>query len=416
MQMVQAPESFDVIVTNNMFGDIVTDLGAALQGGLGVAGSANLHPGRTSMFEPVHGSAPKYAGTGKANPVGAILSTALMLETLGHRGRGGRSKRRSLPPSAPAHTTHDLGGALTTSEVGDLVAQAVAVAARSPPPEEMKCTSTESELIYDWNCAAGAALARRERASSSTTRRCATACSRRRCAPRRSSDKVEHPPPDLADSGSTRPTSACPAPARTSSPTSTRLAQEIVERQARARRQLRRAHGERRHPADRRDRAEDRHPDRGRLLPRLLADPPVRRGLGRWTSCCNSPATRSSFAVARGAAGDVRHRGHHPRRPEDLRALSTPRRSRRARGGSASPTPSATRRPSGDAEPGALHPRAWWTPRARTVADRLARPQRPRPGGRSTPSPRPKPAPTACTAPPWGSASGSATARSTCCW
>ncbi len=84
MQMVKAPETFDVIVTNNMFGDIVTDLGAALQGGLGVAASANLHPGRISMFEPVHGSAPKYAGTGKANPVGAILSAALMLDYLGH--------------------------------------------------------------------------------------------------------------------------------------------------------------------------------------------------------------------------------------------------------------------------------------------------------------------------------------------
>ncbi|HWN41736.1 MAG TPA: isocitrate/isopropylmalate family dehydrogenase, partial [Thermoanaerobaculia bacterium] len=84
MQMVKNPQSFDVVVTNNMFGDIVTDLGAALQGGLGVAASANLHPGQTSMFEPVHGSAPKYAGTGRANPAGAILSSALMLDYLGH--------------------------------------------------------------------------------------------------------------------------------------------------------------------------------------------------------------------------------------------------------------------------------------------------------------------------------------------
>src|SRR6185295_19913288 len=84
MQMVKNPGSLDVIVTNNMFGDIITDLGAALQGGLGVAGSANLHPGQTSMFEPVHGSAPKYAGTGRANPVGAILSASLMLDYLGH--------------------------------------------------------------------------------------------------------------------------------------------------------------------------------------------------------------------------------------------------------------------------------------------------------------------------------------------
>src|SRR5262249_25859850 len=83
MQMVKNPAQFQVIVTNNMFGDIITDLGAQLQGGLGMAASGNLHPGRTSMFEPVHGSAPKYAGKNVANPVGAILSAALMLEYLG---------------------------------------------------------------------------------------------------------------------------------------------------------------------------------------------------------------------------------------------------------------------------------------------------------------------------------------------
>ena len=83
MQMVRDPRQFDVVVTNNMFGDIATDLGAALQGGLGMAASGNLHPGRISMFEPVHGSAPKYAGTGKANPFGAILTAALLLEHLG---------------------------------------------------------------------------------------------------------------------------------------------------------------------------------------------------------------------------------------------------------------------------------------------------------------------------------------------
>src|SRR5919198_1222656 len=81
--MVQDPSQFDVIVTNNLFGDIITDLGAALQGGLGVAASGNLHPGRTSMFEPVHGSAPPLAGRNAANPIGAILSAAMMLEHLG---------------------------------------------------------------------------------------------------------------------------------------------------------------------------------------------------------------------------------------------------------------------------------------------------------------------------------------------
>jgi 3-isopropylmalate dehydrogenase len=83
MQLVKNPAQFEVIVTNNMFGDIVTDLGAQLQGGLGMAASGNLHPGKTSMFEPVHGSAPKYAGKNVANPIGAIASASLMLETLG---------------------------------------------------------------------------------------------------------------------------------------------------------------------------------------------------------------------------------------------------------------------------------------------------------------------------------------------
>jgi len=125
MQMVRHPESLDVIVTNNMFGDIITDLGAALQGGLGVAASANLHPGQTSMFEPVHGSAPKYAGTGKANPVGAILSATLMLDYLGHAEAASMiddSVTRSL---REGQTTPDLGGSLTTSQEGDRVARAL---------------------------------------------------------------------------------------------------------------------------------------------------------------------------------------------------------------------------------------------------------------------------------------------------
>ena len=83
MYMVLDPGQFQVIVTNNLFGDIITDLGATFQGGLGMAASGNIHPGRTSMFEPVHGSAPKFAGKNIANPIGAIASAALMLETLG---------------------------------------------------------------------------------------------------------------------------------------------------------------------------------------------------------------------------------------------------------------------------------------------------------------------------------------------
>jgi 3-isopropylmalate dehydrogenase len=126
MQLVRAPEQFEVIVSNNMFGDILTDLGASLQGGLGVAASANLHPGRVSMFEPVHGSAPKYAGTGRANPVGAILSSALMLDDLGHAEAAREIERATAEAIRAGQTTHDLGGALTTSEVGDLLARAVA--------------------------------------------------------------------------------------------------------------------------------------------------------------------------------------------------------------------------------------------------------------------------------------------------
>ncbi len=126
MQMVRAPENFDVIVTNNMFGDILTDLGAALQGGLGLAASANLHPGRTSMFEPVHGSAPKYAGTGRANPMGAILSAALMLDYLGHAEAAAVVESAVRDAIRARQTTVDLGGTLTTGQVGDLLARAVA--------------------------------------------------------------------------------------------------------------------------------------------------------------------------------------------------------------------------------------------------------------------------------------------------
>ena len=126
MQMIRKPEMFEVIVTNNMFGDILTDLGAALQGGLGMAASANLHPGRTSMFEPVHGSAPKHAGTGRANPLAAVLTVALMLENLGH-DEAARAVERSVTRALEeGETTPDLGGGRETSEVGDRLAEWVA--------------------------------------------------------------------------------------------------------------------------------------------------------------------------------------------------------------------------------------------------------------------------------------------------
>ncbi len=125
MQLVRKPELFDVVVTNNMFGDILTDLGAALQGGLGVAASANLYPGRTSMFEPVHGSAPKYAGLGTANPVGAVLSAGLLLEHLGHSAAAAAVESAVAAAFVAGDTTRDLGGSLSTAEVGNLLAAAV---------------------------------------------------------------------------------------------------------------------------------------------------------------------------------------------------------------------------------------------------------------------------------------------------
>jgi 3-isopropylmalate dehydrogenase len=126
MQMVKDPSQFDVIVTNNLFGDIITDLGAALQGGLGMAASGNIHPGRTSMFEPVHGSAPKYAGRNLANPIGAILSAALMLEFLGLDAEAAAIEAAVKSAVLSGHVTADVGGRLGTAETGDHIAALVA--------------------------------------------------------------------------------------------------------------------------------------------------------------------------------------------------------------------------------------------------------------------------------------------------
>ncbi len=122
MFLVKDPGQFQVIVTNNLFGDIITDIGGALQGGLGMAASGNIHPGRTSLFEPVHGSAPPLAGKNVANPMGAILSAALMLETL---GRTSEARAMEAAVEAAVHggqTTVDVGGTLGTKEVGDWIA------------------------------------------------------------------------------------------------------------------------------------------------------------------------------------------------------------------------------------------------------------------------------------------------------
>ena len=121
MMLVQDPGQFQVIVTNNLFGDIITDVGGALQGGLGMAASANLHPGRTSMFEPVHGSAPPLAGKDVANPIGAILSAALMLETLGRKEDAACIERAVEDAVHARETTRDVGGALGTRDAGNAI-------------------------------------------------------------------------------------------------------------------------------------------------------------------------------------------------------------------------------------------------------------------------------------------------------
>ncbi|HYY42507.1 MAG TPA: 3-isopropylmalate dehydrogenase [Pyrinomonadaceae bacterium] len=125
MFMVLDPAQYDVIVTNNLFGDILTDLGAALQGGLGLAASGNIHPGRVSLFEPVHGSAPPLAGKAVANPVGAILTAAMMLEYLGHEAAS-RAVEQAVSASIEAgETTRDLGGQLSTDAAGAAIVRRI---------------------------------------------------------------------------------------------------------------------------------------------------------------------------------------------------------------------------------------------------------------------------------------------------
>ena len=125
LDLVLHPARYDVIVTSNLFGDILSDLAAALVGGLGLAPSANLHPGRHAMFEPVHGSAPDIAGTGRANPLAAILTTALMLDHLGYPREAARIDAVVRRAIAERRTTPDLGGSLTTDQVGDWICEAI---------------------------------------------------------------------------------------------------------------------------------------------------------------------------------------------------------------------------------------------------------------------------------------------------
>jgi 3-isopropylmalate dehydrogenase len=127
MWMIKNPEQFDVIVTSNLFGDIITDIGAIIQGGLGIAAGGNIHPGKTSMFEPMGGSAPKYTGQNKINPMAAIAAAQMMLEHLGEP-----EAADILLESIKAVLKNDLKGLEAgrmghgTKEVGDLVAKYIA--------------------------------------------------------------------------------------------------------------------------------------------------------------------------------------------------------------------------------------------------------------------------------------------------
>jgi len=126
MELVRDPRQFDVIVTCNLFGDIISDLGAQLVGGLGLAPSGNIHPGKTSLFEPVHGSAPNIAGRGIANPLGSVLTAAMMLDFLGWREEGDALRRVTNEALRENFVTPDLGGEKKTAEVGDWLASRVA--------------------------------------------------------------------------------------------------------------------------------------------------------------------------------------------------------------------------------------------------------------------------------------------------
>jgi 3-isopropylmalate dehydrogenase len=127
MWMVKNPEWFDVIVTDNMFGDIITDLGAMIQGGMGIAAGGNIHPGKVSMFEPIGGSAPKYTGQGVINPMAAIAAGQMMLSELGEQEAADQIEKAIAFVASQKLKSMNAGRmGYSTSEVGDLVADAVA--------------------------------------------------------------------------------------------------------------------------------------------------------------------------------------------------------------------------------------------------------------------------------------------------
>ncbi|GAI18033.1 unnamed protein product, partial [marine sediment metagenome] len=124
MWMVKNPEWFDVIVTCNMFGDIITDLGAMIQGGMGIAAGGNINPQGVSMFEPIHGSAPKYAGKNVANPLAAISAAQMMLEHL-RETQGAELIEEAIKRTLSSGKIKDLSArsGLKTDEIGDMVVQ-----------------------------------------------------------------------------------------------------------------------------------------------------------------------------------------------------------------------------------------------------------------------------------------------------
>jgi len=122
MWMIKNPEWFDVIVTTNLFGDIITDLGAMLQGGMGIAASGNIHPGKTSMFEPIHGSAPKHAGKNIACPLGAVGAVGMMLDYLGETAGAARIERAVTELlTSGAVPSADARSGISTTAMGDMV-------------------------------------------------------------------------------------------------------------------------------------------------------------------------------------------------------------------------------------------------------------------------------------------------------
>ena len=125
MRMVTHPHEFDVVVGDNMIGDILSDLAAALVGGLGLAPSASTHPGRTALYEPVHGSAPDIVGTGKANPMAAILSLGMLLRDFGQPAAAAAIEQICADAVIARAVTPDLGGTLTTDGVADWVAERI---------------------------------------------------------------------------------------------------------------------------------------------------------------------------------------------------------------------------------------------------------------------------------------------------